>query len=38
MHSKLAVTRAILQRQLTRTCVRGDTLARDLLASTPPAP
>lgn len=34
-HSKLAVTRAILARNLARTCVLGATLARDLLESQP---
>ncbi|MEI6074608.1 MAG: hypothetical protein WCS94_03485 [Verrucomicrobiota bacterium] len=32
-HSKLEVTRAILDHSLTRTCVLGATLARDLLES-----
>ena len=32
-HSKLAVTRAILKHSLTRTCILGATLARDLLAT-----
>ena len=41
-HSKLAVTLAILRRSLARTCVLGNTLARDLgdatKPPTPPAP
>jgi len=32
-HSKLAITKAILQQSLTRTCILGATLARDLLDS-----
>ena len=32
-HSKLAITKAILQQSLTRTCILGATLARDLLES-----
>jgi len=41
-HPKLAVTRAILEHTLARTCILGTTLARDLLEatkpSTPPSP
>jgi hypothetical protein len=32
-HSKLAITRAIIQRSLARTIVLGATLATDLLAN-----
>jgi hypothetical protein len=35
-HSKLAVTRAILHRTLTRTCVLGATLARELIETNEP--
>ncbi len=38
VHSKLAVTLAILNHSLTRTCVLGSTLARDILVATDPAP
>ncbi|MEI6077512.1 MAG: hypothetical protein WCS94_18170, partial [Verrucomicrobiota bacterium] len=36
LHSKLAITQAILHQSLTRTCILGATLAYDLL--NPPKP